>query len=74
MNATVVMLDLSDHTLHLPGSVHMRTRCGLDLEDCTVGPRDFVEQRAARRCPECWSAGEQIDDYHDEPGHDQRRE
>jgi hypothetical protein len=54
MTVVVVMLDLGDHTLHRPGPVHMRTACGVDLDNCTVGPRESVEQRAARRCPECW--------------------
>lgn len=55
MSVMVVMLDVSDGTLHRPGPVHMRTACGVDLEVATVGPRhaDFVE-RAARWCVECF--------------------
>ena len=49
----VGMLDLTDRTLHLAGTVHLVTRCGVSLENATVGPLWVLEDRADRRCPEC---------------------
>jgi hypothetical protein len=50
----VGLLDLTDHTLHLAGEVHLVTRCGVPLQSVTAGPLDALEHRAARRCLECW--------------------
>jgi hypothetical protein len=51
--AMVGMLDLTDRTLHLAGTVHLVTQCGVPLESATVGPLWVLEDRAVRRCPEC---------------------
>jgi hypothetical protein len=50
----VVMLDLTDLTLHKPSHVHLITACGVPMAECTVGAADMVQQRAQRICPECW--------------------
>lgn len=50
----VAMLDLTDHTLHRPSSVHMVTRCGITLDHCQVGPADVLRTRARQLCTSCW--------------------
>lgn len=68
MSVEVVMLDRVDHTLHRPGSVHMVTACGVELDHATIGPRAHVEERAARRCSECWPEWEANDGNSDRDG------
>lgn len=55
MSEPVVMLDLTDGTLHRPGNVHLTTACGVYLGTVTVGPESTVEPRAVRNCPECFA-------------------
>ena len=51
----VSMLDLTDRTMHLPGSVHQVTRCGLTLGQCQVGPTAALLGAAFERfCTSCW--------------------
>ena len=54
MSATVGMLDLGERTLHRPGSLHLRTACGVELEHASVGPLRVTAGRAERCCPECF--------------------
>ena len=57
MNATVVMLDQSDKTLHRPGNMYLKTACGVHLDTVTIGPQALIAERAERRCPDCFPEG-----------------
>lgn len=52
--ADVGMLDLEDMTLHLPGSVHLITKCGLTMNHCQVGASVILRNRARQLCTECF--------------------
>lgn len=54
MTVEVVMLDLTDMTLHKPSPVHQTSMCGILLDPCTVGPRPALYTKAKRYCPACW--------------------
>jgi hypothetical protein len=56
----VVMLDLSDMTLHKPSHVHQTSQCGLLLDPCSVGPRDALYTKAKQYCPACWPPGKDL--------------
>jgi hypothetical protein len=57
---TVGMYDEALGVMHRPGSVHLRTACGVALVVTTVGPLEHLEGRATRAgvawswCPTCW--------------------
>jgi hypothetical protein len=51
-----VILDLTDNTIHVAGTEHLTTRCGLRIDSCSVGPLRALVGRAARFCPACWEA------------------
>jgi hypothetical protein len=50
----VGMLDLEDLTLHRPSRAHLITRCGLQMNQCQVGPVGALTERLRMLCPECW--------------------
>jgi hypothetical protein len=54
MTVEVVMLDLTDMTLHKPSPVHQTSMCGILLDPVTVGPRSVLYTKAERYCPACW--------------------
>ena len=49
----VGMLDLEDLTLHRPSRVHMITACGLQMNQCKVGPVGALTD-LRMLCPDCW--------------------
>lgn len=53
----VGMVDLGDLTLHRPSHVHLITQCGLQMDDCTVGPVGALSGLMRMVCPECWHYG-----------------
>jgi hypothetical protein len=53
----VVMLDLTDCTLHRASRQHLVTRCGLEMDQCQVGPLRALVGRSAQLCTSCWAKG-----------------
>ena len=53
----VVILDLTDHTLHRASAFHLVTQCGLDMAHCQVGPLRALLERSAQSCTSCFSGG-----------------
>lgn len=58
-----LMLDVTDGTLHKPLSISLKavsdwgmltTSCGLTLTNVTIGPFDYISEKALRRCPDCF--------------------
>ena len=56
MPEAVGMLDRNDLILHLPGDRHLRTRCGLFMLDCSVGPLEHLRRRCSALCTSCFPA------------------
>jgi hypothetical protein len=50
----VVILDQVDNTLHFAGDTHLSTKCGLQVDEASVGPLSALVGRAAQMCTACF--------------------